>query len=178
MKTRFNLHNKCFLASRYHDLWDTQRIDKSKIYTSAYRDKLSKWRRLQFPWRSTVWQIKHEAGTNVSKYLMTPGLERQNTDRRRRLFGTSEACQFCYCQASGTSPKILEWRRECQDRTSRWDIRFFEVMKQNGGCNTSARMERYEKLNAHWRENVKYGASTPQSSLFSLSLKVFPRTVH
>jgi len=27
MKTRFNLHNRCFLASWYHDLWDMPRID-------------------------------------------------------------------------------------------------------------------------------------------------------
>lgn len=116
----------------------TSTISRSKIYISAYHGKPLKWRRLQFPWRSTVWQIKHEADTNVSKYLMTFGLERRNTDRQRGLFGAPEACQFRHCQAlGGVFPKILEWRwrRRCQDRTSRWDITFFVVVvKQNGGC--------------------------------------------
>lgn len=77
-KTRFNLHNKCFLVI-YRTPYASA-ISSYKIYTLVYHGKL--WKCSSFGRCSTVWQIKHETDATVSKYLMTASLERWNIDAK------------------------------------------------------------------------------------------------
>lgn len=139
METRFNLHNKCFLASRYHDLWDTaahRQFRDARFTPRLYR--AFEMAETAVPMtidclRNKTWS---RAQMSVNTWWHPVSSDRMPIDGGG-LFGAPEACQFRHCQASDASPKILEWRwrRGCQDRMSRWDIRFFEVVaKQNGGC--------------------------------------------
>lgn len=113
-------------------------------------------------WCSTVWQIKHEAGATVSKYLMTASLERWNIDaksysERRKLanFATASAhprrslngCGGADARRIGRISGILDFSRSNKTMAAARHVR-------PSMCTLEC-MKRCEKLNAHWRKNAK-----------------------